>query len=447
MLFSMGALFAQDVDVIVATDTTGLLNLTQDRKVIEELTFETQQGLPIAASKIYFTDSKFAVSGFGETSFIHYRSEKDRSSGDMELYNTGLYRFVSYLAYKPKPWLVLYSELFVEVFQDGIHDFETEYFIEAFADFLLDEKLNIRVGTHQVHAGFVNNNDEPVMFYSVNRPDVERVIIPSQWIDLGASFYGKINKDFSYSLGVFQGLDASHYRGSTWIRGGREEELRFNFNSLLFNGKLGYSGIENTEIVANGFFTRGGNNQEIDLLGQRQTVRANTWQLNSYVRHNWRNWTFMALGSYGQMDETDLVFNLTSGQVSDDAFDPIPGQVLGSEVYGAYLEVGYDLLGRRQKTSTSEKEVRERMFFNPKEFKLPLFVRLERLNTHAAVDPTLSDLPRLQNDLRCITAGLNFNTSKHLVIKANYQFRENLAPQGNALLEGDRVEVGLGFIF
>lgn len=439
---------AQETDAIILAEAEALADTTskpEQHKFIEDLTFQTQQGLPIAASKIYFTDSKFTVSGFGETSFSHYLSDKDRTSGDIELYNTGLYRFVSYLAYKPKPWLVLYGELFAELLQDGFDEYHTEYMIEAFADFLLDDRLNIRVGTHQVHAGFVNNNDEPVMFYSVNRPDVERVIIPSQWIDLGASFYGRINKDFSYCVGVFQGLDAPNYRGSTWIRGGREQELRFNFNSLLFNGKLGYTGINNTEIVINGFFTRGGNNQEIEYMGQRQIVRANTWQLNSYVRHSWRNWTFMALGSYGQMDETHLIYNLTQAPVFGDAFESASGEVLGSEVFGAYLEVGYDLLGRRQ--TKENKEVRERMFLNPKEFKLPVFVRLERLNTHAAIDERLRDVQRLQNDLRCITVGVNFNTSKHMVVKANYQFRNNLAPKGSALLEGDRFETGIGFIF
>ena len=431
-------LFAQDNEEM-ESDTT------KDSKgrIIDELTYENHAGLPKAASKIYFSDQKFTLSGFGETSYIHYNGPKDIASEDLELYMTNLYRFVTYAAYKPTPWLVLYGEIFAELLQDGNREFHTEYFIEAFADFTLSKHFNMRLGTHQVQIGYVNNNDEPIDYYSVNRPEVERLIIPSQWIDLGVMTYGQISNKLSYSFSVYQGLDSRAYNGGTWIRRGRDEELRFNFNSAILNGQLNYYPRENLSVSLSGLWTQGGNNERLTFNGQESTVRGNTMLLSSYVRQEYKNWSFMLLGSYGTMDETDKIYHLTQ-PVGDDGNVLGPGQVMGSEVFGYYLEVGYDLIGAIRKKEVSGDG---NLVFKPKEFKLPLFARIEHLNTHSSVHESLRSEERFQRDLKALTLGVNFNPRKSIVLKANYQFRWNRHPLTTGEMEGDRIEVGMGFIF
>ena len=412
-------------------------SLAQARKrLIDTLTYETQSGLPMAASKIYFSDSKFTFSGFGEANYIHYDGPKDLASGDIELYMTNMYRFVSYAAWKPKPWLVVYGEIFAELLQDRNLEYHPEYFIEVFLDFLLHEKFNVRVGTHQVQIGYVNNNDEPVMFYSVNRPEVERLIIPSTWIDLGVMAYGKLNSDLKWSFSAYQGLDSRSFNGGTWIRRGRDEELRFNFNSVVLNSQWNYSGIKNTDISLSGVWTQAGGDKD---FGERP-VRANTMLLSSYIRHEHKNWTFMGLGSYGSMQETDQIFALTGSNT-----DNIP-QVMGSQVYGYYAEVGYNLLPLLR-ARPSERRARNNFLVRGSEMKLPLFARYERLNTHAGIHPELADEPRFQKDLQALTVGLNFNPRRSIVLKANYQFRWNQVPLSTGEMEGDRFEMGVGFIF
>ncbi|TVQ88950.1 MAG: hypothetical protein EA397_16075 [Deltaproteobacteria bacterium] len=162
--------------------------------LIEELTYIQWPGLPPAASKIYFSERRYAISGFGEISYNHFLGEKNRASGDLEIYNTNLYRFVVYDAYRATPWMVLYAE----VFHDGFNEVDYEFFPEFFVDFVISKPFDVRVGWAQVPIGYVNNDDEPIMFYSVNRPEVERMIIPSPWIELGAQFYGKIGDRASW---------------------------------------------------------------------------------------------------------------------------------------------------------------------------------------------------------------------------------------------------------
>ncbi|MCC5921883.1 MAG: hypothetical protein LAT68_12040 [Cyclobacteriaceae bacterium] len=434
MLFVSESSFALNHDV--DEDSVG----QRDRRIIEELTYETATGLPMAASKIYFSDSKFTASGFGEVNYINYRGPVDRFSNDLELYMTNMYRFVGYLAYKPKPWLVLFGEIYGEVIQDQGNENKTELFLEVFADFLIDPRFNVRVGTHQVQIGYLNNHDEPIMFFSVNRPEVERLIIPSTWIDLGLMTYGNINKNLSWTLSAYQGLDARSYNGGTWIRRGRDEEWRMNFNSVVLNSMWTYSGIENTVLSASGVWTQAGNNQNISLTdGSSRGVSANTWLTSAYARYEKDNWTIMGLGTYGTMEDTEGVFALTQQQAGI-------GQVLGSQVLGYYLEVGYDILpwirSKRSSLSNSNNFV-----FRSNEMKLPIFARFEQLDTHLGVANALADETRFQRNMRALTVGANFNTRKNLVLKANYQFRWNEVPMINGEFEGDRFELGLGFIF
>ena len=403
-----------------------------NKRLIDTLTYETQSGLPIAASKIYFSDSKFTFSGFGETNYIHYAGEKNYQSEDLELYMTNMQRLVAYVAYKPKPWMVLYAEIFAEYMNDGRQERHFEFEPEIFADFLIHKSFNLRLGTHQTQIGYLNNSDEPVMFYTVNRPEVERIIIPSTWIDLGVMTYGTIKDDWKWSYSVYQGMEPEQLNGSTWIRRGRSDALRFNFDGYTLNSSIKYKGIKNTELALTGFFAKMGTNK----------INSYTSMISPYVRTTYKNWSFMALGAAGRTTNTEGIYDLTRGVegVSN-------GQVLGRDVYGFYGEVGYDLLPLLGLNKRKAKEKKDNILIKEKEMKLPIFIRYEQLNTHANVHESLLGLPIYQSDLSTVTVGLNFNPRRNIVLKTNYQFRNNRAVLPNGEFEGNRFELGLGFIF
>jgi hypothetical protein len=411
----------------------------KEKKVLDTLTYEQQSGLPVAASKIYFSDSKFTISGFGETNYNHYLGPKNRESNDLELYNTNLQRFVLYAAYKPVDWMVLYAEIFAEYLNDGSEEGEFEYLPELFVDFLINPHFNVRVGSHQPGIGYINNNDEPILFYTVNRPEVERLLIPSQWIDLGIMTYGNISNNLKWTASVYQGLDAQNLNGATWLRRGRDHALRFNFNSAVLNSKFVYSGLKNTEISLSGFWTQLGGGEEVTFNNSTQAVRANSFLTSAYVRHTHKNLSVMALGTYGAVNNTDQLFHLTATQENGP-------QVLGESVYGFYTEVSYDILPLLGFNKKKENAV-DNFLLKRNEFKLPIFARIERLNTHNTIHESLISQPRSQSDLTALSLGFNFNTRKNIVFKANYQFRWNREPMTSGEYEGDRIEVGLGFIF
>jgi hypothetical protein len=407
-----------------------------DRRIIEELTYEQQPGLPPAASKIFFSKRKYAISGFGELAYVQYLGDKNTASEDMELFYTNLYRFVLYAAYKPTEWLVLYAEVFAELFHDGFRAVDYEFFPEVFVDFLIARPFNLRVGWAQVPIGYVNNNDEPIMFYSVNRPEVERLIIPSQWIDLGVMAYGTLAPKLTYMVGLYQGIDGTELLGATWMRRGRE--MRFNFRSVSVAAQVNYEPIENLALSVSGVFMESGNRERVTVNGDSQRVRAPGGILSAYARYEIENWTFMALGAVGWMADTDLLFTMT-GQTSERA------EVIGARTYGYYLEIGVDILPYFRRSAG---DPRQTWLYRTNEFKLPLFVRYERLDTHNRIDPALAgEEPVFRSNLDVVTVGVNFNPRKNLVLKANYQFRRNRARAAYLADEGDRLEFGLGVIF
>jgi len=55
-------------------------------------------------------------------------------------------------------------------------------------------------------------------------------------------------------------------------------------------------------------------------------------------------------------------------------------------------------------------------------------------------------LPRVQNNLRILSAGINFNTKENIVLKANFQHRKNIS-QFDLNPIKNIVETGIGFIF
>lgn len=275
------------------------------------------------------------------------------------------------------------------------------------------------------------------MFYSVNRSEVERLIIPSTWIEFGTMLYGNITPDLSYALGFSQGLNSSSYLGGTWIRQGRE--IRFDVpNAISINPQLIYRGIPNVELSLSGYYGPSGQGEEVLIVGQLRPVRANISLSTGYATYNYKNFRFVTVGAFGQLSDTDRIFAHTAN-------DEGVGQVLGEEVYGYLFEAGVDLLpwirGKRTPRHI------ENQFVETESMKLSVFARYERLNTHHTVNPMFRDLQFAASDLNIVTTGVNFNTRENIVFKTNVQFVRN----ATALREDGRQrmiwELGVGFIF
>jgi len=242
-------------------------------KTVEKLKYKQQPGLALAASKIFFSDKRYSISGFGEFNYIPVLGDVNRDLGDIELYYQNLNRFATFFGYRITDKLIWNSEFQIEYLHDGVGEGQEEIVIEAFFDYLWKDYLKGRVGFYPLTIGYVNNNDEPVMFYSVNRSDVERLIIPSTWIELGAMVYGNISEDWSYAFSVSQGLNARNYLGGTWVRQGREIRLDMP-SSVSINPQINYSGFKHLTLSLSGYYGNSGQGENVLFSGVEAPVDA-----------------------------------------------------------------------------------------------------------------------------------------------------------------------------
>lgn len=411
-------------------------------EVEPETKFKQQPGLAKAASKIFYSEKPWSISGFGEISYVNRNDIPKGMDDDIELSYNNLYRFSTFFGYRFTDKIIWNSEVMVEYLQDPVGNDHFELILEAFLDFTIHKSFNIRTGLYPLNLGYINNNDEPVMFGSVNRSDVERIIVPSTWVGLGISSYGIITPSLNYATGITQGLDGSHFLSGSFIRQGREPRFDSEaFSTYSYNGQLNFTGIKNWTLSASMYIGQSGNNQTIQTSGEAKTAEAIAQLYSAYAQYRVKNWEFMVLASNGFMSGTDDLFELTkmgNGGV---------GQVMAKHNVGYLAEGSYDLLALfKNRTFLRKKNT----LIDPKHAKIPFFVRYEYINTHKDYNKNLlanenANMVHFNSDI--ITIGMNFKPREEIAFKIDYQFRNNRATGEYAAQEGNLLELGIGFIF
>jgi hypothetical protein len=154
---------------------------------------ESVHGLGPAASKVYGLQQGVSVGGYGEMIY------KNRSNGDDEI---DFLRAVFYFGYKFNDRILFNSEIEFEHAKTG-EDEDGEVAVEfAYLDFLVRDWFNVRAGLVLLPVGFLNELHEPPIFFGANRPQVERVILPTTWRENGLGVFGEVGA-FSYRVYVF----------------------------------------------------------------------------------------------------------------------------------------------------------------------------------------------------------------------------------------------------
>ncbi len=151
--------------------------------VPEEPLLESVYGLGPAASKVYHAGRGITFGGYGEAFYSNALS--DRGSGTSKtLDRADQLRLVLYAGYRFTENIVFNSEIEFEHATTGSTESSSggSASVEfAALDFFWKDWANFRAGLMLAPMGFLNEIHEPPFFYGVNRPDVERVLIPSTW--------------------------------------------------------------------------------------------------------------------------------------------------------------------------------------------------------------------------------------------------------------------------
>jgi len=304
-------------------------------------------------------------------------------------------------------------------------------------DFIVKKWMSFRAGLQPLNIGYINNNEEPLLYQSVNRPETERLILPSEWIEAGVTVYGDLLNKFNYALGFTNGVLAKDFKSASWIRGGAEGQLE-SFNKIAINAQVNYLPVNSITLSASSYYNESGRDETIIINGATKKVAAPVFVLSGYARWDYKAFSLIGMGTYGSLGQTAEVYELTKENQG-------VGQVIGKEAYGFYVEPSIDILRVFGVSSSTEKTSGN--IFTIDNAELPIFVRYERMDTHSSVAPELADLDYVRNNLNIWMVGFNYKPNHNIALKFDVRFRDNLDPQVDVPESETLYELGIGIEF
>jgi len=380
--------------------------LRTNLSIPEEAKYKSAYGLGPAASKVYSAGKGLSIGGYGEGNYSAKVGDKgdSKDTADME-------RIVLYAGYKFTDRILFNSELEFEHATTGEGDeSKGEVSVEfASLDFFIDQRANARAGLVLMPMGLVNRIHEPLFYFGNHRPEVEQRIIPSTWREMGAGLFGAITPELTYTAYVVNGLDATGFT-SNGIREGRGGGSNAKAENFGYVARLDYDPVALPGVTVGGSAYVGNSGQNQTFAGQKADVFTQLYE--AHVQWKYRGLEFRTLGSWGHINNADLVSANNN-------------TIVGSENYGFYSELGYDILPLLWKDTTQY---------------LAPFFRYERLNTVAKAPTGFANDPT--KDWRIYQVGLQYKPIPNVVIKADY--RNYTAKQGQL---PDDFNLGFGFIF
>jgi outer membrane receptor protein involved in Fe transport len=372
----------------------------------ESREYKSQFGLGPAASEVYRVNRGLSIGGYGEMFYTNYSGDKGSKKDQIDLA-----RAVLYVGYKFSDWLILNNEIEFEHGSTGEgSETKGEVSVEfSQLDFLLHPAANIRAGLMLVPMGFINEIHEPTTFHGNRRPDVERIIIPSTWREMGAGLFGEILPGLQYRMYAMNGLDAEEFQ-SSGIREGRQGGSKALAENWAYTGRLDYtpSFVPGLTLGASAFLGDAG--QDKRYAGQK--VSAFTQLYEGHLQWYYKGFEFRALGAWGHIGDAAVL-------------SAAKGETIGSENFGWYTEAAYDVMPLLWKDSTQY---------------LAPFLRYERYDTLSSVPDGFDNDGSY--DRWIYQAGLTYKPIPNIVVKADYRNIHSAAGQ-----QPDEVNLGVGFIY
>jgi hypothetical protein len=372
---------------------------------------DARYGLGVSASKVYGIKRGVSIGGYGEALYENPAGNDQSGNPSGGVDQIDLLRAVAYLGYKFDDHWVLNTEIEYE-HAVAAADTGGEVAVEfAYLDYMHSRLLNVRSGLVLMPVGLVNELHEPTVSISARRPDVERVILPTTWRELGAGVYGDSGV-LAYRAYVTSSLDAAEFTADEGIRGGRQEGSEAIAQDWAVCGRLDYVGTPGLLVGASAFSGDAGQN---NLTPSGENIEARTTVFDVHVDWQWRGLWLRGLYAQTTISQVDLI-NQLNGFVGDES--------VGNHQNGWYVQGAYDVLS-----------------FSPNsKMSLLPYVRYEQYDTQEQVPAGYARNPA--NDIDELTVGIAFKPIDRLIFKLDWQQRQNAANTGvNAW------NVALGYIF
>ena len=329
--------------------------------------------------------SSTTIGGYGNA-FYQRNSRTQTATVNLE-------RFVLFTGHKFNNKISFFSELEVEDAKVSGGESGGEVAVEqAYLKFNLNANQYIVAGLFLPRIGILNENHLPNTFNGNERNYIETFIIPSTWRELGVGLYGSLNNlPINYSVGLVNGLSSEAFEHGTGIREGRFEGRNASGNNLAITAALQfYQGDFKSQISGYYGGTVGVSKRKADSLGlQSGTFGTPVAMGEADVQYAHDGFSVRVLGAIISIPDADKINRAYANNTP-------------KTEYGAYAEIGYDLMYLMGK---------------PKDKQLVVFVRDEKLNMNAAIPSNgVTDGTLNQN---YVVAGLSYLPIRNVAVKGD----------------------------
>ena len=370
--------------------------------------------------------SHTVISGYGEA---QYQRDMNNNTAVADLK-----RAVLFVGHQFTGKIAFFSELEVENAKVEGGGATGEVSMEqAYLKFALNPRQYIVAGLFLPRLGLVNENHLPINFNGVERPLVETMVIPSTWREMGVGFYGQTTAlPLTYSVAIVNGLNNAGFEHGSGFEGGRAEGQFAGANNLAVTAAVQYF-AGNWKFQVSGYMsgTTPLSPRSADSLQLESGMFGTPLYLaEADVQYSKNGFSLKALGTN---------VSLPKAQSINRAYD----NNTPSQLYGAYAEVGYNLLQHVKSAKLNNKQ-------------LVVFARYEALDLNAAI-PTngVTDGTLKQTHL---IAGLGYFPIPNVVIKADVRLMHTgdqnpdllLNPNPNAMAykpNNTFINLGIGYSF
>lgn len=349
---------------------------------------------PVSAQE----EEQTTIGGYGE---LHYNEPDGSARGQLDFH-----RFVLFLSHTFSDRVSFHSELELEHtrIEAGEDDGGELALEQAYLDWRFAEVTGLRAGIVLIPMGIINERHEPATFNGVERPNVDRNIIPTTWREAGIGAYGRFSDALAWQAYLVAGLKAEGFSGSGGVRGGRQSGFRSDPSNPSLAGRIDY--LAGAGLSFGGSVFAGNTTSDDSAMGGGRLLL-----FSGDAEFSTGNFTARAVGAYGSIGDADDI-NAAYGNGVADNF------------YGYYGEGAYDIMPHIDPTSGTS---------------LILFARYEKYNTQSSVTGFTAN-PAYDRDE--VTVGATLKPTFNTAFKVDYQFLNNGADVNTGMFN-----LGIGYQF
>ena len=386
---------------------TAILFVNQlfSQEVIEERELNT-------SARMLQDESRLTIGGYAQIDYNQPLSSGTYNNGVLDVH-----RLVLLFGYKFNDRTKFITEIEYE------HVSEV-YVEQAFLQYEIAPWLNFRGGLMLIPMGIINEYHEPPTFNGVERPNVDKFIVPTTWREIGAGFSGTFPlAGLSYQLYLVNGFsgytDGPAISGKDGFRKGRQKGAESLLTSPNLSFRVEHFGLPGLQVGISGY---SGKTQTSLKNGLDRTdkdgmaiVDSSVCSLNM-VGADLR-YSFAGLKIRGQVNY-GLVGNSRQ-------YNEFTGSDVGNSIFGWYGEIAYDLFS----------------LLDGADSELISFIRYENYDTHAGAEGDPDHNPAFNRS--DITFGAGWKITEGVMLKGDYQLFMNKGDIENM----SQVNLGIGIWF